>query len=317
MLVTIISAVHSLRTEWIEKYFTSKGYEVKNMTLDMNSVHSLFGKIELSKSIRKTLLSMNPDIIYCEALFDFLMKELIVLKKKNNNTKLIFDVYQNMGTCYSKYLNQADVLLCDNEMYRGYIHGATLLYPTNGQECILTVPEIKENELSFCLNGNKNIDANLITSFLKECSISKKCTLHVYGNWRQKESFIQNVLSVGVSVIDYKKLDSQASRQEVFDQCHYGLNIMDFEGVNLESLDYMCGQIPIINSVNGDLNHFCELWDVGKNIDTQNYKIVASKICAENLTAQLKQREHMRNLYNTYFTKKKFFETLDKIGGKL
>lgn len=78
MLVTIISAVHSLRTEWIEKYFTSKGYEVKNMTLDMNSVHSLFGKIELSKSIRKTLLSMNPDIIYCEALFDFLMKELIV-----------------------------------------------------------------------------------------------------------------------------------------------------------------------------------------------------------------------------------------------
>ncbi len=42
-------------------------------------------------------------------------------------------------------------------------------------------------------------------------------------------------LSVGVNVIDDKDLDSQSTRQEVYDQCHYGLNLMDFEGINSES----------------------------------------------------------------------------------
>ena len=54
---------------------------------------------------------------------------------------------------------------------------------------------------------------------------------------------------------------------------------MDFEGINSESLEYMCGQIPIINSIEGDLSQFCKLWDIGKNIDAQNYKIVASNLC--------------------------------------
>ena len=65
----------------------------------------------------------------------------------------------------------------------------------------------------------------------------------------------------------------------------------------------MCGQIPIINSIEGDLSQFCKLWDIGKNIDAQNYKIVASNICAESLDVQLNRRLHMRNLYKTYFTK--------------
>ena len=34
MLVTIISAVHSLRMDFIKEYYTSRGYEVKNITLE-------------------------------------------------------------------------------------------------------------------------------------------------------------------------------------------------------------------------------------------------------------------------------------------
>ena len=138
-----------------------------------------------------------------------------------------------------------------------------------------------------------------------------------FGGLETQRSFIQSVLSVGVNVIDHKDLDSQSTRQEVYDQCHYGLNLMDFEGINSESLEYMCGQIPIINSIEGDLSQFCKLWDIVKNIDAQNYKIVASNICAESLDVQLNRRLHIRNLYKTYFTKDKFFETLDEIGGSL
>ena len=79
----------------------------------------------------------------------------------------------------------------------------------------------------------------------------------------------------------------------------------------------MCGQIPIINSVNGDLKNLCELWDIGMNIDNKNYKQIAEVVCKEDEDVQMKRRNHIRNLYNTYFTKEIFFETLDKSGGIL
>lgn len=141
--------------------------------------------------------------------------------------------------------------------------------------------------------------------------------LHIIGDWKQKDSFIQDVLSVGANVIDHKKLMTQVRMQEVFDQCQYALNMKKYGGLNKESLDYMCGQIPIINSVNGDLKNLCELWDIGMNIDNENYKQIAEVVCKESEDVQLKRRNHIRNLYNTYFTKEIFFKTLDKSGGIL
>lgn len=316
MLVTIISAEHSLRSKWVREYFASKGDKVKVILVDKSSVHSFFARIDFSKQLRKSLDALNPNLIYCETTIDFLMRELKVYKNKNNNVKLIFDVCDDFNVD-QKYLNQADHILCASESCRGYIHGAQVLYPTNGQSCLNTSPELSKEELFFCLIGNKNIDMNFCVSFLRECSILKKCTLHILGDWKLKESFIQSVLSVGVNVVDHKELDSQSTRQEVYDQCHYGLNLMDFEGINSESLEYMCGQVPIINSIEGDLSQFCKLWDIGKNINKHNFKQVVSIICAEDVNAQLNRREHMRNLYKTYFTKDKFFETLDELGGSL
>lgn len=317
MLVTIISAVHSLRLDFIKEYYTSRGYEVENITLEKKSVQSWFAQINVSKKIRKTVRDLNPDIVYCEALFDLLIKELGVLKRKNNNMKLIFDVCEYSDSLHQKYLSQADVLFCSNELYRGYIHGAILLYPINGQNCVPSSPELMKDEISFCIVRNDRVDNYLILSFLRECCSFKPCVLHIIGDWKQKDSFIQDVLSVGANVVDHKVLPTQARMQEVFDQCQYALNMKKYDGLNKESLDYMCGQIPIINSVNGDLKNLCELWDIGMNIDNENYKQIAEAVCKENDDVQLKRRNHIRNLYNTYFTKEIFFETLDKSGGSL
>ena len=45
MLVTIISAEHSLRSKWVREYFASKGDEVKMISVNTSSVHSFFAKI--------------------------------------------------------------------------------------------------------------------------------------------------------------------------------------------------------------------------------------------------------------------------------
>lgn len=211
MLVTIISAEHSLRSKWVREYFASKGDEVKMISVNTSSVHSFFAKIHFLKQLRKSLDALSPNLIYCDATIDFLMRELTVYKNKNNNVKLVFDVCDDIHAD-QKYLNQADYIFCASESCRAYIHGAHILYSTNGQSCLNTSPELSKEELFFCLIGNKNIDMNFCVSFLRECSILKKCTLHILGDWKLKESFIQSVLSVGVNVIDHKDLDSQSTR---------------------------------------------------------------------------------------------------------
>ena len=55
MLVTIISVVHSLRMDFIREYYTSRGYEVENITLEKKSVQSWFAQMNVSKKIRKTV----------------------------------------------------------------------------------------------------------------------------------------------------------------------------------------------------------------------------------------------------------------------
>ena len=73
MLVTIISAVHSLRMDFIKEYYTSRGYEVENITLEKKSVQSWFTQMIVSKKIRKTVMNLNPDIVYSEAFFFLLI----------------------------------------------------------------------------------------------------------------------------------------------------------------------------------------------------------------------------------------------------
>lgn len=73
--------------------------------------------------------------------------------------------------------------------------------------------------------------------------------MHIIGNGEKKEQFIQEVLAVGVKVIDHKEVYDQREKQEIFDQCNYGLNVMKSSvcvGLTMKSLDYMCAGLPII-----------------------------------------------------------------------
>ena len=63
MLVTIISAEHSLRSKWVREYFASKGDEVKMISVNTSSVHSFFAKIHFLKQLRKSLDALSPNLI--------------------------------------------------------------------------------------------------------------------------------------------------------------------------------------------------------------------------------------------------------------
>ena len=107
----------------------------------------------------------------------------------------------------------------------------------------------------------------------------------------------------------------QREKQEILDQCNYGFNVMKSSvvvGLTMKSLDYMCAGLPIINTIQGDTKNFCEEWNIGFNINKGNIKEIANQVCLESMDVQLQRRKNIQTLYNTYFTKKRFYEVLDK-----
>lgn len=311
MKVTIVYPYAMERVHVLQEYYMNKGYTV---------------------SLCNDFVALESDVLHC-ILQDFSrVKEIGLYKKRHPNIKLIFDVIQvedrmNMNFLEQRrwrhirdsYLYLADFVLCSSEFIKKQISRASVLYPCKEENMYVSSPEFNADELSFCvLMEGTNLDLAGILEVLRSCSTLKRCVLHIMGNSVEKENFIQNVLNVDVNVVDHKILMDGLQRQEVFDQCQYGFNLLDEQGMCQTSLDYIFAGLPIINSVTEDMEQFCSLWDVGLNIYTNTVKDVAHELSHETKKRQLERRKQVRNLYNTYFTKEIFFKTLDeKTGGIL
>lgn len=331
MLVAIVSACNSCRVQLLKEYYTSKGYEVRflldsNPKMTIESWSELQHQIDFAKKARSQLTEYPVDLIHCLVPYHSFIKEFSKLKR-TYPVKLILDfiwisqnntVFDRISNRFKeKYTQDADIVLCQSEWDKKSIRNARILYPCNGRNCMEMSVEFEQNELSFCVIGSNRLQVSLLLSLLKECSKIKSCVLHIIGDWKEKENFIQSVLSVSVNVIDHKEILSTNALQEVMDQCQYSLNILDSYCVNQEALEYMCAGVPLLNSTLGDLQHFCELWNVGVNVHFDNVKQVASDICKEDLEFLLKKRKNIRNLYNTYFSRKQVYKNLDKIQEEL
>ena len=302
----------------------------KNLSADRILSH-----IEFSRKARKSMEDIQPDLIHCIIPCNTLVKEMAKYKKKHHNVKVMYDIidlwpesmpidrykgllpFKIWKNNRDKYLSSGDVVFCECELFKKYVNCGNVLYWAIDRECLPMNPYLSENELQFCYLGSINniIDIPRITAFLRECSVHKKCTLHIIGDGENKEYFIQEVLCVGVNVVDHKEVYDFQRKQEIFDQCNYGFNVMKpsvVVGLTMKSLDYMCAGLPIINTIKGDTKDFCEEWDIGFNLKKSKIKEVAERVCSESMEEQLQRRKNIQNLYNTYFTTKKFNATLDE-----
>ncbi len=227
----------------------------KNLSADRILSH-----IEFSKKARKAMEDIQPDLIHCIIPCNTLVKEMAKYKKKHHNVKVMYDIidlwpesmpidrykgllpFKIWKNNRDKYLSSGDVVFCECELFKKYVHCGNVLYWAIDRECLPMNPYLSENELQFCYLGSINniIDIPRITAFLRECSVHKKCTLHIIGDGENKEYFIQEVLCVGVNVVDHKEVYDFQRKQEVFDQCNYGFNVMKSSvvvGLTMKSLD--------------------------------------------------------------------------------
>lgn len=336
--VTVITSDYSHRQK---KKYTNENADIhipvkaykKNLSIDRLQSHMQFAKGAKSK-----VEELSPDIIHCIVPCNSLCQTMSEYKK-THKVKLIFDVNDlwpeslpvgNIKKLFpftlwknkrDKYIDSADMILSECNFFRQVLKTENkskwhTLYFSKKEMPIKSTPKINVQTLNYCYLGSMNniIDIDLIQQILIESSKLKPTTLHIIGGGEKKNDLINGLSSSSVKVVDHGFIYDQDKKQEIFDQCHYGLNIMKetvFVGLTMKSMDYMCGALPIINTIKGDTKKMCEEYGAGHNINKDNLLSVVSQISKETIQDNLIKRDAIKRMYIDNFSQAVFNQTLD------
>ncbi len=321
--------------EWVDIHVNVRPY-TKNLSVDRLRSHQ-----EFSKKVQ-TIAELNrPDLIHALVPPNSLVKQLALYKKKHHSTKLIFDVIdlwpETMPVSHiewlppirmwrkqrEQYIDRADLIFTECEYYQEVLDKKSdpkvkTLYWARKEKPV-PYTQTSRDAIHYCYLGSINniIDTDCIANVLKETMKYRKTVLHIIGNGEMKDRLLQKAKDTGAEVIDHKELYDPSAKQMVFDQCHYGLNIMKpsvVVGLTMKSLDYLCAGLPLINTIGGDTQALCRQYDIGWNLTDENCAETVKAICRESLDEWQKKRNQAQEVYQMYFTEASFFATLDKAG---
>lgn len=333
--VIVISSSFSHRKKKSVKQMDGVDYLIPTRVYKRNlSYARLRNHYEFAQSVEKELEQIQPDLIYCIVPCNALCK-FMAHYKKEHSCQLIFDIldvwpetmpiskmkelfpftiWKNLRNAYLKY---ADSVFCECEWFQDFIPvDARTLYFAREQKPLPFQRILKDDELNFCYLGSINniIDIDCIVSFLQKCNAIKKVNLHIIGNGEKKEAFMSACHHASIQVIDHKEIYGQKQKQDIFDQCHFGLNVMKpsvVVGLTMKSIDYLCGSLPIINTIQADTKYLVEKEHIGYQMEMDD---IVDVVCHLSLDEIYKLKENSVNVYNTYFTYEVFKDVLESAG---
>jgi hypothetical protein len=139
---------------------------------------------------------------------------------------------------------------------------------------------------------------------------TKKVVLHIIGDGEKREELLQKTRGTGCKVIYHGLVYEPERKQAIFDECHFGLNIMKSTvcvGLTMKSLDYFQAGLPIINNIDGDTADMIDTYHIGFN----GYHALLKNIGKLQENDYLLMRDNVRKLYYEKFTKEAFVKRLD------
>lgn len=206
------------------------------------------------------------------------------------------------GALRNKNLKAADLILTECNLYREklkpYLTGKKVetLYWAH-EDAGRSVPVVQnEDERNVPLAQNENernvplaqkwclgylgsvnniIDMDKIAEVIRFYKQDRPVELHVVGAGESLEELKNTAENAGAKVIYHGKIYDYQEKKTIFDQCHFGLNLMKdtvVVGLSMKSIDYMEMGLPIINSLQGDSHSFVKNCHMGYNIEEMQHK---------------------------------------------
>lgn len=301
------------------------------------SFSRLYSHWKFSKDSLNVIKEFKPDLLYVLIPPNSLTKYIAKYKKNNNNVKLIFDVIdlwpETMPISRIKnlfpfifwkrlreeYINYADFVITECNLYHEYLNvdekKIQTIYFAKEKPKVESKINLSNDKIVLCYLGSINniIDIDCICSLIKKISSIKSVVLKIIGDGERKKDLINNVITLGAEVIDYGKIYDEKKKQEIFDTCHYGLNIYKDStviGLTMKSIDYFVAGLPIINNIGSDTYEIIKNYGCGINIQDEN---VIEKIILYNLDSRIK----MQQMYDDLFSKSNYKDAIISILQKI
>lgn len=315
-------------------YINAKPYK-KNMSFGRLISHN-----KLSKDIFNSL-PLDLDLLWVIVPPNSFVKRTAAYKKDHPNTKVIVDILDmwpetlpvgKIKTLFPfnlwKKIRNDNLLVMDyvvtecNLFHKKIDHIvnknkiSTLYLSYKDIDCFeeaeLSLPK---DRLSLCYLGSVNniIDIECIKQIIVNLSKKQRVDLHIIGGGEKQDLLVAQAQNAGANVINHGKVYDDKLKKQIFDKCHFGLNIMKntvYVGLTMKSIDYLKAGMPIINNIVGDTWDFVENSNIGINT-------VSGEIDTDMLNYEFEIRNEVKQFYMDNFSEKVFNENLEKIIKKI
>lgn len=315
-------------------FVKSKPY-YKNLSVARLSSHYRYAKdaFEIADGIK-------ADLLYVLVPPNSLAKFASKYKRKNKDVKLIFDLIDlwpetmPVGKIKSlppfsfwrlmrdNNLKYADYIVTECELYQKILTSVfkglrtKTIHLAKKEINVESKLALRGEEIHLCYLGSINniIDIPKIKAIIKSINDIKPTILHVIGDGESKDILIEEVKDTGAKVEYHGKIYNAQHKQDIFDTCHFGLNIMKDTvcvGLTMKSIDYLQHGLPIINNIPADTNQIVEIHKIGINVTDENIKEVAYKIANTDLDEFNKMKKDTWKVFDNYFSVTAFEEKVN------
>lgn len=300
------------------------------------SVRRLYSHIRFAKDVFKEVRKMQVDLLHVLIPANSLAKEADRYKKKHPSVALYLDfidlwpetmpvkrfkntfpfrVWKNLR---DHNLSHTDAIYCECGLYKKVLGVENddhykVLYWAKVLDRIESNPILSEERIDLCYLGSVNniIDMDKIIAICKNLEVYKPVKLHLIANGEKKAEFLEKLSANQVTVCDHGTIYDDTLKQQIFDKCHFGLNIMKSTvcvGLTMKSLDYFRAGLPILNNITGDTFDFVEQYKIGFNVD-EDY---ANQVKGLRMEDYLQMRNNVQELYEQKFSKEAFIARIEE-----
>ena len=315
-------------------FVKSKPY-YKNLSVSRLSSHYKYGADAF-----KIVEELKPDLLYTFVPPNSLAKFAASYKQRHKEVKLILDLidlwpetmpigkakkfppFTFWGAMRDKSLKYADLVITECDLYQSVLCDAlkgvkteTVYLAKRGID-VVSNPQLSEDELHLSYLGSINniIDIPKIKEIIETIKKYKHVTLHIIGDGESKQELIDAARAGGATVEYHGKIYDPQKKQDIFDKCHFGLNIMKDSvcvGLTMKSIDYFQHGLPIINNIPADTAEIVEKYGVGVNILENAYN--ENQKLFLNIERNLKNRLKASELFQSKFSTDAFIKKMEDV----
>lgn len=315
------------------KFFTAEPYK-KNISPARLHSHQQLGS-DMFSWVEEHEESI--DFLWVLAPPNIFIQDAVIIKQRHPHIRLIIDlidlwpetmpikaikktpIFHHWKRLRDMNLKYADVVVTECNLYKevlsNVIEGLNVqtLYLAREDQKYVPHLNLPTDSINLCYLGSINhiIDIGTIGEIVREIRKKKPVKLIIIGDGEKKYELGRVAESAG-AIVDYQgTVYDRARKQEIFDTCHYGLNIMKSSvcvGLTMKSIDYFEFGLPIINNIRGDTWEAIEKYACGVNFknkrlflndeENKDMRENSRKFFESNLTEKIFKRNLLKNIMN-------------------